>query len=109
MCDTREFDTLYQPLSQYSCHDRCGHVDKYVCSCDDMCYWYRDCCYDYEATCLLNIRKPGKLRIDAIYNKLEGRKLKQNLRPYMDCHAIDIKSIEGKLSITDTAYIGVSE
>lgn len=36
--------------SHHTCHGRCGSW-RHGCSCDDLCTYFKDCCFDYEDLC----------------------------------------------------------
>jgi len=40
------------PADEESCKGRCGMQSQGSCWCEDECYYYGDCCPDYEQMCI---------------------------------------------------------
>ena len=54
-----EHEDLHFPiLAEHSCQGRCGHSAAPIkCHCDQQCVSFKDCCVDYDITC---VNKPVK-------------------------------------------------
>ncbi len=84
-------------LPGYSCEGLCGHSNTCNCSCDAHCWYFGDCCLDYEEVCLL---ESGVSPAQAWLAVSDGRGW--DMIEHVFCTRVLVSNLESFSKVTET-------